>query len=161
MNIFEVASEVKEKVFYKAVNDRLRGIVRYDPKTGFFYWESQQSSCGRVGMRADIEKSLKSGKKYRVLVFDGSEWSAHNLAWAYMNGGFIASGVRHLDGDRTNNRYENLYIPVEEKKKKVIKKKKGVNTVFGVAQSEARRRRWERENGPISKEAWQDREEGV
>jgi hypothetical protein len=82
---------------------RLKKLLRYNPKTGEFFWRTAKSQRVRVGERAGY-----AGRKgYREIAIDHKRYSAHRLAWLYVYGKFPG----HLDHKNRNivdNRISNL-----------------------------------------------------
>lgn len=80
----------------------LKNILRYDSKTGLFYWAAARKSI-RVG---DIAGDF-SGRYVRIKISQ-RQYPAHCLAWLYMTGAWPNSGLDHRDTDYQNNKWENL-----------------------------------------------------
>jgi len=81
----------------------LKTIVHYDPETGLFTWLSNRggkafagSVAGSVNRRGYVELTIACRK-----------WLAHRLAWYYMHGA-VPVAVDHINGNRQDNRLENL-----------------------------------------------------
>lgn len=75
----------------------LKSQMTYDPETGYF----TSASGRRVGYKC------KDGYM-QITMADNSQRKAHRLAWLYMTGHFPNGILDHIDGDRTNNRWDNL-----------------------------------------------------
>lgn len=82
--------------------ERLKECLRYDYESGDFYWlkntrghylKGKKAGCGRNG--------------YIVIGLDGKSYYAHRLAWLYINGEMLKQ-IDHIDGNRSNNKIENL-----------------------------------------------------
>jgi hypothetical protein len=87
----------------KITASRLREVADYAPETGIFTWRIQRKKCSK-GKRFGTMKNngyLKAG-------IDGVTYTLHRLAWLYVYGEFPTEDIDHVDGDRTNNRIENL-----------------------------------------------------
>jgi HNH endonuclease len=82
---------------------RLRELLHYDPVTGEFRWVKSLNPKIHVG---DIAGTLANG--YRKITIRGREYAAHQLAWLYMTGKWCSALVDHRDGNRSNNRWDNL-----------------------------------------------------
>lgn len=84
--------------------DRLREVVRYDPATGVFTRLVSTAPNARAG---DFAGSLR---KRGILAFhvDGKLYAAHRLAWLYMTGKWPDDDIDHRDGNKVNNRWDNL-----------------------------------------------------
>lgn len=85
--------------------DRLRELLHYDPATGIFTWRS------KLGPRAKhngIAGCISSDSGYRMIRIDFQLYRAHRLAWLYMFGVFPQDQIDHMNGNRSDNRIENL-----------------------------------------------------
>ena len=86
--------------------DRLKELLHYDQKTGIFTWN------------VDIYRTIKAGKIAGTLHSDGcipikvdkKLYKSHRLAFLYMEGNFPYYGVDHIDGNRSNNSWDNLRL---------------------------------------------------
>jgi hypothetical protein len=83
---------------------RLRELLHYDPATGEFRWLKRVSRPTRVG---DAAGALEING-YRKITIEGRQYRAHHLAWLYMTGQWRSGLIDHRDGDRSNNRWDNL-----------------------------------------------------
>lgn len=83
---------------------RLQEVLGYDLDTGVFKWRitlgSRAVSGGLAGTLAH--------QGHAVIRVDGSLYQAHHLAWLYVHGVFSSTPIRHKNGDRSNNRFNNL-----------------------------------------------------
>lgn len=89
----------------KITQARLHELLRYDPKTGDFFWKVQTNSRAMVGMQAGLN-SITCG--YRQINIDKHTYKAHNLVWLYFNGVWPTNVIDHINGKRLDNRIENL-----------------------------------------------------
>lgn len=69
----------------------------YNPETGVF----TSIHGNKVGY-------LCKDGYIQITLADGSQRKAHRLAWLYMTGEFPNGILDHIDGDRTNNKWDNL-----------------------------------------------------
>lgn len=86
---------LKEAAFALEARDRLREFLIYEMDTGKFYWRDTGKLAGtphKMGIIININKVNYLG---------------HRLAWLFAYGR-LPSTVKHLDGDKTNNRLSNL-----------------------------------------------------
>ncbi len=91
------------KVIQEITEQSLRNALNYDADTGIFLWAKK---CGR-GRIGSVAGSI-SNNGYRSICVYGKHYKAHRLAWLYMNGEFPRNQIDHIDGNRDNNRIENL-----------------------------------------------------
>ena len=82
----------------------LKKLLHYDPETGVFVWIVHKSSHALNGAIAGIVR--KSG--YVEFDINRKRYRAHRLAWLYMTGKWPTNQIDHKNGDRTDNRWENL-----------------------------------------------------
>ena len=90
--------------------ERLRTILRYDPKTGYLYW-NRRSDVGEwwngrfAGKQAGAHLDRKG---YATIAIDNHTYRTHRVIWAYVTGEWPDTEVDHRDTNRQNNRFENL-----------------------------------------------------
>jgi hypothetical protein len=84
--------------------ERLRELVHYCPETGEFTWITVTSNTIKIG---DIAGSLRKDGYFRIGI-DKKLYFAHRLAWLYVYGNSPLGYIDHIDGDRSNNRINNL-----------------------------------------------------
>jgi hypothetical protein len=81
---------------------RLRSLLTFDEKTGVFYWRKNRGKV-KVG---DPAGTLCLG--YIAIRIDTIRYQAHRLARLYFYGTWPEQQIDHRDGDRSNNRINNL-----------------------------------------------------
>lgn len=82
----------------------IKECLRYCPKTGAIIWIKQKGKRVTPGMAAgtlDISGYIKIGLNKHNL-------RAHRIAWFLHYGAWPVNQVDHIDGDRANNRINNL-----------------------------------------------------
>ncbi|RUS60841.1 hypothetical protein EGN72_06530 [Pseudorhodobacter sp. E13] len=80
---------------------RLRAVLKYDPKTGIFTWT-------RDPKKGTVAGTLHDDRGFLKVSIDGRRYLMHRLAWLWMTGAMPETNIKHIDGDRRNNRWCNL-----------------------------------------------------
>jgi hypothetical protein len=85
----------------------LRSLLTYDPANGTFTWIRSM-----LNHRPDLVGTLagsEGDRGYLAVQIGGTRYFAHRLAWLYIHG-FMPSMIDHINGNRSDNRIENLRI---------------------------------------------------
>ncbi len=85
--------------------EELREYLDYEPETGALTWKKSPGGGTRQGQA--IGGSLNSNG-YGQLCFRGTKFGAHQVAFALWHGRWPSPCCDHIDGDRSNNRADNL-----------------------------------------------------
>lgn len=80
----------------------LKSILNYDPLTGILTWVNSS----RGGWNGKEAGTPCIG--YLRITINKKNYLAHRLAWLYIYGKFPDGILDHIDGDKTNNRINNL-----------------------------------------------------
>jgi len=83
--------------------ERLRELLTYDPKTGFFSWRVSRGSA-----KEKSEAGRKNSHGYIEISIDSRFYKAHRLAWMHVYGEWPVEQLDHINGIRTDNRLANL-----------------------------------------------------
>ncbi len=83
----------------------LKNSLSYNKDTGLFTWLAVRP-YGRYKV-GDIAGYTEKRDRYVRITLNLTVYSAHRLAWFYVYGE-MPNVVDHIDGDRSNNRIENL-----------------------------------------------------
>ena len=84
--------------------ERLREVVRYEPETGIFYWRIQGAYRRNPG---DVAGSPSKDGRIRIRI-DGTLYYRYRLAWLYVTGSWPEKNIEHINGDPTDDKWENL-----------------------------------------------------
>lgn len=90
----------------KLTAERLREVLDYDPLTGKFF----RKELARNRQAKEGEQGSKTTKGYLTISVDGVHYNGHRLAWMWVHGEFPDRWIYHLNGDRSDNRIENLAL---------------------------------------------------
>ncbi len=92
-------------------HERLTELLNYDPNTGIFTWRVAR------GNRPDLQPgsiagnfSLEKGRNYCRITVDDIAYKAHRLAWYYMTKEWPKKSIDHIEGDGSDNRWNNLRL---------------------------------------------------
>lgn len=84
--------------------EAIRALLRYEPETGHFYWLLNRGSKIKAGQRAG---AVSSEGYCQISIYDRL-YRAHRLVWLYVHGEWPSQTIDHIDGNRLNNRLDNL-----------------------------------------------------
>lgn len=86
---------------------RLREILDYDPTTGALTWRARP---GRKFVFAGRTANCIDHYGYVVVYSNalGGQFAGHRLAWLHRFGVWPKGQIDHINGDRTDNRIDNL-----------------------------------------------------
>ena len=87
---------------------KLRQVLEYDSETGVFTRLSFSGSyAGGSAKLGPVTSSPDERGYLRIRVY-GKKYRAHRLAWLYVYGTFPSKGIDHINGNKLDNRIENL-----------------------------------------------------
>lgn len=84
--------------------DKLMHLLKYDMSTGEFFWRVPRGAGTKAGDKAGHTAS----DGYTRISIEDKKYLAHRLAWFYMSGEWPAEEIDHRDGDKSNNKIDNL-----------------------------------------------------
>lgn len=105
--------------------DQLKSVLQYDPKTGFFSWLHR-----RAGVLFEKRAGSLTSKGYRNLTVFGTSYREHRLAWLYIYGAWPPDQIDHINGDRSDNRLENLRSATQSEN--IVNRKAQKNNELGI-----------------------------
>jgi hypothetical protein len=84
--------------------EELKELLDYNPEIGVFIWKVSNSNRISKGSVAGCSNSLG----YITISVKGKQYYAHRLAWLYVYGEWPKGQIDHINGNRSDNRIENL-----------------------------------------------------
>jgi hypothetical protein len=86
---------------------RIEDALHYNPETGKLTW-LPRGNAKFDNKLAGKEVFTKHSGGYIQLTFNGKSHLAHRVAWLLAHGSWPEHEVDHINGDKTDNRLENL-----------------------------------------------------
>jgi len=106
---------------------RLKELLHYCPDTGAFTWRINRGRNAKVGQ---IAGTFNRG--YVMIKIDGKSYGAHRLACLY-SVGKLPEEVDHSNGDKSDNKLNNLlFVDHAKNMKNLPKQKRNKTGVTGV-----------------------------
>lgn len=88
-------------------HERLKEYVYLDLNMGKFIRIKSNSNRSKVNIKPGyIHKTLK----YEIITIDNKKYYGHVLVWLYVTGKLPDKGIDHINGDKSDNRFENLRL---------------------------------------------------
>jgi hypothetical protein len=84
---------------------RLREILNYNHETGVFTWKIRPAQNVQIGDKAGCKWGDRGYWRVKI---DSKAYSYHRLVWLYMTGAWPLGEIDHKNGEKTDNRFENL-----------------------------------------------------
>lgn len=124
----------------------LRQLLDYDPATGALTWKPRAASNFPKSSKPNATSATWNARfagrpagavgviGYHVVTIDSKHHYAHHIAWVLADGGGL-SGVEidHINGNRSDNRIENLRaVPKSENAKNKRLSRRNVSGISGV-----------------------------
>lgn len=126
---------------------QVAAVLKYEPKTGKLFWIPRPESFPRAsqfnGQFAGQEALIAMGSNgYRQGMILGVRFKAHRVVWLLVHGSWPPADIDHINGDRQDNRPENLRcVTRQENLRNARRKSNNTSGVNGVCQY-GKHRRW-------------------
>jgi hypothetical protein len=85
--------------------EQLKDTLDYDADTGVFVWKIRPSKAVRAG---DVAGCVEKRIGYITIGIAGRVYKAHRLAWLYVYGSWPKGLIDHINGNKADNRIDNL-----------------------------------------------------
>ena len=108
--------------------EEMKQYLSYDPETGDFTWIKSRVNSVKVG---DIAGGLNQDG-YIIIRFNFKQCRAHRLAWLFAYGKWPSNHIDHIDGNRSNNKINNLRDVTHQENSFNIKKVRSGSGYIGV-----------------------------
>jgi HNH endonuclease len=95
----------------------VREFLDYDPETGLMMWKRRKRYWFRTDGSFRTWNTRYAGKPagfdhnagYLDIAIYGRKYLAHRLIWLWMTGRWPSNQIDHWDGNRRNNKWDNLF----------------------------------------------------
>ena len=101
--------------------EELKEYFKYDRDTGKLFWNKRPSN--RVIVGSEVGNYNDQG--YKVCRFKGKALRVHRVVWAITKGEHPSEFIDHINGDRGDNRIDNLRVVSNAQNLQNMKQAKG------------------------------------
>ncbi len=120
--------------------ERLAALFVYDKKSGDF---TRRVAVGRHGChRAGELAGTVQNHGYRIITIDKKRYMAHRLAWLYVWAVWPRGDLDHINGDKLDNRIENLREATRKQNMQNVRKHKHNTSGYKGVAWHSQRNKW-------------------
>ena len=117
---------------------RLKELFDYDQQTGDLLWK-QSGGRRKIGKVAGYVRC----DGYKQIWADGKSRKAHRMVWVFHHAIDIDGEIDHINGNRSDNRIENLRVATKSENQQNRKKAARINKSSGLIGVTARHNGWQ------------------
>jgi len=114
------------------IAERVRELLNYNPETGIFTRKIRTAQRHKIGDRADFLVTSGNAEGYCRVSFDSKRYLAHRVVWLYVHGSWPEFDIDHINGNKSDNRLENLRDVPAKINRQNLHGPKGKNTSSGL-----------------------------
>ena len=132
----------------RPIPDGINESLRYCADSGKVFWVKSSGPCARIG----FEAGYLNPDGYRRVTFNGRMFMTHRVVWLLIHNEWPDGEIDHIDGNRANNRIENLRVVTQSQNLRNKKSKKGSTSGNNGVHFDARCKKWRvqiRMNGTV------------
>jgi hypothetical protein len=85
------------------IDPDIKKYLRYDAETGKLFWKLNKGRAGKAGNEAGWFE-----KRYCRVTINRKKYQAHRIAWLLTYGSWPVDQIDHINGNKKDNRLENL-----------------------------------------------------
>ena len=137
--------------------DVLRQLLRYDPGTGKLFWRERgvewfsasasrtaEHACANWNARYAHKEALSAqwADSYPEGCVLGYSLKSHRVVWAIVHGEWPSQHIDHIDGDRSNNRIDNLRDVTHATNHRNVRKKSNNTSGFTGVSWSSKANKW-------------------
>jgi hypothetical protein len=126
------------EVIQMLTQSQVQHVLKYDADTGVFTWIVPTNTRIKAG---DVAGCMNDNGYLRIQVL-GKQYKFHRLAWLYVYGQFPDCEIDHVNGNRADNRIENLRLATSKQNKENVKLNSRSTTGYRGVHWDKSRQKW-------------------
>ena len=125
------------------LTDPLEDLLHYEPETGFLFWKARPTRYFKSNASCKRWNKMFAGKKALNCIDErgyphgdllGKRVFAHRAIWFLMTSEWPMDQIDHINGDRSDNRWNNLRsVTIQENRKNTKRRADNTSGYVGVS----------------------------